>query len=197
MMEPARLEASAMDRLTAVAVCACLLAASSPLVAQARLTKYGRATLQSSGPQGKAVALYDYSQQHHDGPWILVGLAVQARKRIAIEREQIALVTPDGRRIPLASHEEYLDGRNEVNRLRQNAVVWKRPVEPYFNTDPRHTIQFFPESGIVTNSFITNLDEVAAGDLFFKAPDGTWPAGTYRLAVTHPDAQFEFPIELQ
>lgn len=188
-----------MNRLSALALCAGLLVASGDLAAQGRVTKHGRATLEFSSRQVKAVALFDYSMRNHDGPWLLVGLAVQARERIAIERDQIALVTPDGRRIPLASHQEYLDHQPEVTQLRQNAVVWQRPVDAYFTTDPQRTIRFFPDTGghLISNSFTTNLDDVAAGDLFFRAPDGKWPAGTYRLSVTHPDAPFEIPIELQ
>jgi len=48
----------------------------------------------------------------------------------------------------------------------------------------------------VHDSFVTNLDETAAGDLFFKSTGGGWPSGTYRLVVSHPDARAELPIEL-
>jgi len=43
---------------------------------------------------------------------------------------------------------------------------------------------------------VTNLDETAAGDLFFKSTGGGWPSGAYRLVVSHPDASAELPIEL-
>jgi hypothetical protein len=44
---------------------------------------------------------------------------------------------------------------------------------------------------------VTNEDLVAMGDIFFKSPDGRWPAGEYRLRISHERARAELPIELQ
>jgi hypothetical protein len=48
----------------------------------------------------------------------------------------------------------------------------------------------------VHDSFVTNPDEVASGDLFFKSAGGGWASGGYRLVMSHPDAKAELPIEL-
>jgi hypothetical protein len=60
-----------------------------------------------------------------------------------------------------------------------------------------HAIVEFTSPGKgVQDSFVTNQDDVASGDLFFKSAGGGWASGTYRLVMSHPDAKAELPIEL-
>jgi hypothetical protein len=185
-----------MSRLTFVALCIGLLSAPEFLSAQ-RVRQLGRSIVEFSSPEVKAVAAYEYSRRNHGGEWLLVEMAVQARKRIAIERMQITLLTSDEQTIPLASQQEFLDGHTMINGLLQNAKVWRRSLDSYFAVRPQPTIRFFTYPGRnVFDSFVTNPDETAAGDLFFRAAAGSWPSGNYRLVMSHPDAKAELPIEL-
>ena len=185
-----------MNRLTIVALCV-VLAGASEFVSAQRVRQLGRSIVEFSSPEVKAVAAYEYSRRNHGGEWLLVEMAVQARKRIAIERMQIALRTSDERTIPLASQQEFLDGHTMINGLLQNAKVWRRSLDSYFTVRPQPTIRFFTYPGRnVFDSFVTNPDETAAGDLFFRASAGSWPSGNYRLVMNHPDAKAELPIEL-
>ena len=184
-----------MSRMVVVTLCASLL--GTTVFAQARITQQGRATVQYSSPAVKAVAAYEYSRRNLSGPWLLIELAVQAKERIAIERNQISLLTPDEKKIPLATQEQFLDDQDQLRQLLQNATVTRQPLDVYFTSDLQPTIQFFSFPGrIVHDSFATNLDEVAAGDLLFKSPGRGWAPGTYRLIISHPDARVELPIEL-
>ena len=65
--------------------------------------------------------------------------------------------------------------------------------------DTREPIRFFTlPGGTVQDSFVTNQDLVAMGDIFFRSPDGRpWPAGEYLLRISHPKASAGLPIELQ
>jgi hypothetical protein len=68
----------------------------------------------------------------------------------------------------------------------------------YFTSPITHEIEFFASPGrIVSDSFVTNRDNVAAGDLLFKSPSGRWPAGTYQLRIEHEQAMASLPIVLQ
>ena len=185
-----------MSRLTIVALGMCLLFASDVVSAQ-RVKQLGRSIVEFRSPDVKTVAAYEYSRRNHSGEWLLIEFAAQATKRIAIERAQINLLTANERRIPLASQEEFLDGHQMLNGLLQNAAIWRRPLTSYFNVRLQPTIRFFSYPGKnVHDSFVTNPDEVAAGDLFFKSAGGGWSSGTYRLVVSHPDAKAELPIVL-
>ena len=185
-----------MSRLTIVTLSIGLLLAAEVLSAQ-RVKQLGHAIVEFKSPDVKAVAAYEYSRRNHSGEWLLVEFAVQAQKRIAVERIQIHLLTSDERVIPLASQQEFLDGHDMLSGLLQNATVWRRSMTSYFTVRPQQTIRFFSYPGRnVHDSFVTNLEETAAGDLFFKSTGGSWPSGAYRLVVSHPDARAEVPIEL-
>ena len=187
-----------MSRLMVLTLSAGLLYASAHVAGQARVRQQGRAIVEFSSPEVKAVAAYEYSRNNHRGPWLLIEFAVMAKDRIAIHRDQISLLTPNERRIPLASQQEFLDAQGELNQLLQNATVSRRPLGLYFVIRLQPTIQFFSFPGrIVHDDFITNQDEAAGGDLFFKSPDGRWASGEYRLRLNHEKAKADLPITLE
>jgi hypothetical protein len=171
--------------------------ATIPVDGQVR--QLGRAIVQFRSNEVSAVANYEYSQRNHDEPWLLIEFAVQARNRIAIHRDQLSLLGPDERVYPIATQPQFIEDHETLTRLLQNAEVWRRQLSSYFTTRPSmQTIRFFAQpGGIVHDSAATNLDEVAAGDLLFKSPDGRWNAGTYRLVLNHDKAKAALPITLQ
>jgi hypothetical protein len=186
-----------MRRLTALALGAVVLSASGYLSAQGRVKQQGRAIVEYHSPEVRAVAAYEYSQRNHSGAWVLIEFGVQAHKRIAIHRDEISLMTPDERKLPVATQAQFLEDHEELNRLLQNARIWRRPLDSYFVPKPLQTIRFFAAPGqIVHDSAVSNQDEVAAGDLFFKSPNGRWEAGMYRLVLNHEHAKAELPIKL-
>ena len=175
------------------------LVASGYVAAQGQVKQHGRAIDEYRSPEMVAVAAYEYSQREHAGAWILIQFAVLTRERIAFHRDQITLLRPDEQRIRLATQQMFIDDQPELTRLLQNALIWRRPLEAYFRTRPQPTIRFFavPGRSIVHDSAVSNQDEVASGDLFFKSPDGKWDAGTYRLMFEHDKARAALPIRLQ
>lgn len=188
-----------MSRLVITLALAAALSAVTILAAAGQVKQHGRAIVEYRSADVLAVASYEYAQRNHDGAWLLIEFAVQATRRIAIERDQLTLIGPGERRFPLATQPQYLEDQPALKRLLQNAAVWRRSFESYFTTRPTmRTIQFFSApGGLVIDSAVTNLDEVATGDLFFKSPDGKWSAGTYQLVLNHKDAKAELPILLQ
>jgi hypothetical protein len=184
---------------TAIALVTCI-AGSAALLAQGSVKQYGKAIVHYRSSEVSAVASYEYSQKNHAGPWLLIEFAVQAKKdRIAIERDQLSLRTPGEDVVRLAAHMEYLDDQSTLTRLYQNASIFRRPLDGYFPSRPlMRTIKFFTGAGrTISDSAVTNVDEVATGDLLFLAPKGSWPAGEYVLVLNHPKVQAELPITLQ
>jgi hypothetical protein len=187
-----------MRHAAALAIAAGLAAVTVRLDAQAQLLQHGRATFEYRSREVNAVVSYDYSQRNHAGAWLLLHFAVQARERIAVERSEIDLLTGSEDVIALATQQQFLEDHQELSRLLQNAQIWRRPLGMYFVSPVTDAIQFFsPPGRIVHDSFVTNRDNVAEGDLFFKSPTGTWPAGTYQLRLEHDQARAVLPIELQ
>ena len=191
-----------MRRFTVLALLGVLWASGSALGQQQQpppqLRQLGRAMIEYRSRTINAVAAYEYSRVNHKGAWLLVELAVLARERIAIDRDQISLLTPKEEVIPVATQREFLADHQAINQLLQNATVSRRPLGLYFTARLYPTIQFFALPGrVVHDSFITNRDEVATGDVFFKSPTGTWEAGTYILRINHPEAQAQLPLTLE
>jgi hypothetical protein len=172
--------------------------ASVAWAATGRVTPRGRAIVEYNSDDVLAVASYGYSQRHHAEPWLLIEFAIQAKHRIAIHRNELSLIGPTEQRYPAATQAEFLDDQPAVQRLLQNAAVLRQPLSSFFNTRPVNTIRFFSKpGGIVQESAVTNLDEVAMGDVLFKSPAGSWPAGDYRLVLAHERVQAELPITLE
>jgi hypothetical protein len=187
-----------MRRFTPLALTVGLLCTAGSLSAQGRITQQGRAIVEYRSPEVTAVAAYEYSQHNHGGAWLLIEFAVQSSKRIAIHRDGISLLGADERRVPVATQQRFLDDQTDLTLLLQNARIWRRQLHSYFRTPPQQTIRFFSAAGrVVHDSAVSNLDEVAAGDLLFESPDGRWEAGTYRLVLNHEQAKAELPITLE
>jgi len=183
-------------RLLSLVVCvACVSAA---VLAQGRIKHHGRSTVEFKSDDALAIVSYDFAQQHHDGPWLLLDFAIQAKPRIAIHRDQISLRGPVERIYRLASQKDFLDDQATLNKMKQHAAVLRRPVSGYFTAPVEDAIHFFawPRT-IVQDTFATNLDVVPAGELLFKNPDGKWAAGEYHLIVNHEKVKVDIPIELK
>jgi len=176
-----------------------VIAGTMVLAAQGRVKQYGRATVEYRSDDVSVVANYDYAQKNHAGPWLLIDVAVQGRRPIVIQRTELKLRTTDERIIPLATQQLFLEDAAKLTPLFQNATIFRRSLDDYFPSRPsQRTVNFFaPPGGLVMDSVMTHVDEVAAGSLLFKAADGKWPEGTYRLVLDHEKAKADLPITLQ
>jgi len=159
----------------------------------------GRATVEYNDGF-HAVANYDYSQRAHNTPWLLIDLAAASTRRFVLHRDHIRLLTPDGRELKMATHKAILDDRPGINLVLQNAQIWRRGLESYFNQrGVNEWIRFHnrPEQGVVSDEAIVDNDRVTIGELFFKSPEGRWQTGTYRLTIENDVAKAALPIVLQ
>lgn len=167
--------------------------------AQGKVKQYGRATVEYRSNDVSMVANYDYSQKNHSGPWLLIGFAVQGRSPIVIQRTDLSLRAPDERTISLATQQQFLEDQELLRPLFQNATIWFRSLGDYFpSRPPQQTVNFFSfPGGLVHDSVMTHNDEVATGQLLFKAAEGKWQEGTYTLVLNHAKAKADVPITLQ
>ena len=161
----------------------------------------GRATVEYKDNKVQAVVIYDYSQRNHDRPWLPVQVGVALRERGEIKRESFSLVMPDGRPVPLATQEQFLEDADEIRKLRQNARIFQRPVLSYFpESADAEELRWFvlPGEGTVrTLAVVPSEHGVVLGDLYFKSPTRLWPDGTYRLVFDNGTAHAELPIRLE
>lgn len=189
--------------LAASAFCAAL-AVATPVAAQKEFSsanrKIGNAAVEYRDKTIHIVAAYYHSQRNHDSRWLLIESALSTTDNSIIKREDIALRTPQGREIPLATQTRIGEDVKRVEQLLQNAKVQTHPVASYFNERDRiEDMKMFrlPFGPVVHNEFVSDRNHVAVGPLFFESPTGAWEKGTYALIVRHPKGVAELPINLE
>lgn len=159
----------------------------------------GRAAVEYDDDEIHIVAAYYYSQRQHDSPWLLIEAAVSAERVMEIHRDEIRLVLPDGRELPLATQRRFARDIRLTRLLVQNASVTRHGIGAYFKRDQGSTMRFFalPFQGIVHDFFVVDKWRMAWGDLFFVSPTGVWDPGAYSLVIQHDDVRAELPIRLE
>jgi len=167
----------------------------------AHTRSWGRALSEFNDARIQVVAAYYYSQKNHDVPWLLIELGVLGRQAMEIDRDQIELVTPSGRVVPLATHARWSQDSTRNVRLLQQASSSRHPISSYFFKPNRQTgLGFFTDprrGGTVRNELLLAPDELALGDLLFESPTRLWDKGTYALIIRYDGAEAVTPIELR
>jgi hypothetical protein len=160
----------------------------------------GRAAVEYRDSDIHIVAAYYHSQRNHDSRWIMLETAVSSGDTITIERSDIALRTPQGREIPLATQRRVGEDVGRIRALLQNGSAVNHDVVGYFvqrqRVEPMNLFTL-PFGRVVHDSFVVDNHRVAAGRLFFESPTGAWEDGTYALIVRHEDGTAELPIVLE
>lgn len=185
--------------------CAALVLAGSHLAAQKKEfssanKRLGQAAVEFRDKSIHVVAAYYYSQRNHDSRWILIQSGLSTTQETIIHRHDIALRTPQGREIPLATQTRVGEDVKRIEQLLQNASVQSHNVAFYFRQQDRvDDMKMFrlPFGPVVHNEFIVDRDHVAVGPLFFESPTGAWEKGTYALLVKHKNGTAELPINLE
>ena len=160
----------------------------------------GRAAAEFRDDNLHVVAAYYYSQRNHDSRWLLIELAATATREMTIERDDITLLTPEGRTVPLASQRAFMQDHQRTRPLVQNAVTTRHGIGAYFPNREGEAFRFFTlklENGIVRDFFDINTQRTSWGDLFFASPTGSWDDGTYSLMVEGDNALAVLPIDLE
>jgi hypothetical protein len=190
--------------LLASVLCGAMMTVAISAAAQKEFSsanrKIGNAAVEYRDKAIHIVAAYYHSQRNHDSRWLLIESALSTTEDTVIKRESIALRTPQGREIPLATQRRVGEDVKRVEQLLQNAKVQTHNVASYFNQrDFAEDMKLFrlPFGGVVHDEFVTDRDHVAVGPLFFESPTGAWEKGTYTLIVRHSKGAAELPITLE
>ena len=177
----------------------------STLLAQSRefahVRELGGALVEYDDGFTQAVAAYYHSQRNHDSKWLLIEMGMMSRRALTLGRDQVELVTPDGREVPLASQRQWSQDSGRARTLLQQALPSRHQVKSYFReVNGREELRFFtgPEAGGTTiDSTQVMPEQVVLGDLYVESPSGLWNRGTYTLVIHRPDATVRLPIDLR
>ena len=185
--------------LIGVAVAGSLAVASVQKDALFPHTKQWRpATVEYSHEGLKVVVNYNYSQTNHDTPWLIIDLAASSRRPFVLRPEHVTLATPDGGIVALAKRGVVIaDFMNTRSHL---AVAVRDELRGYFTGETVEILPFFITRQLKVMPYdeaTVDNDHMTQGPLYFRSPEGRWPAGTYRLTIDHERAKAALPVTLK
>jgi hypothetical protein len=165
------------------------------------VTRLGKTVMRWRDDSVQVVVGYRHAQAHLDRKWILldVGLTVWSGKPVEIFREDVWLVMPDGRRLPMPSQRRMAEGIPDLRRMLNEAKVQRDPLNGYFPGAVREErLGFFavPGEDIVFDKVAVNSRTLASGDVYFESPNATWAPGIYTLVVENRDVHVRLPLTL-
>jgi len=184
--------------LIGVAVSGILAPASAQNALFPHTKQWRPATVEYSHEGLKVVINYNYSQTNHDTSWLIIDLAASSGRPFVLRPEHVTLVTPDGGIVALAKRGVVLaDWGNTRSHI---AVAMRDELRGYFTGETEEILPFFVirhlklmpyDEAIVDNNHMTQ------GPLYFRSPEGRWPAGTYRFTIDHEHAKAALPVTLK
>lgn len=163
--------------------------------------------------RGDAVSIvswHDMAGYYRKSRWIYLDTVVAPSKgQVSLRRGAIALVLPDGSRVPLATAERYHATAEERKRpplyRTRGGAEMRDPLEGLYRKEPESSSG--TATAWVSPSFWTKgLDgaipeEIAPdawkpfrGYLWFEPPGGSWPEGSYVLDLGVPGLELPFTL---
>lgn len=156
------------------------------------------ATVEYSHEGLKVVINYNYSQTNHDTPWLIIDLAASARRPFVLRPEHVTVVTPDGGIVALPKRGTVIaDWMNTQSHI---AVAMRDELRGYFTGESVEILPFFITRHLKLMPYdeaIVDNNHMTQGPLYFRSPEGRWPAGTYRLTIDHERAKAALPVTLK
>jgi hypothetical protein len=158
----------------------------------------GRTMLRYRGPELEVTLSYGFANANLGEEWLFVDTAITGnlRESVEVKREKIAVRTPSGDIVPLASQREFGEAYAKLGGALARADIASQPIGNY---PERHEVGLnflvVPGTGIALESAWVNDRNVAIGRLFFDLPMGV-QAGPYELRIDLKETQIRIPFRL-
>lgn len=154
--------------------------------------------------EGWLVLGYETANEAVGKEWILLDVGMTLQKGVqpqTITRDQIRLVTPDDKVLPLPSQEEFMKARGEVAAMTQRDSLIHESIN-YFppGTDQPCALKFFadssrPASGLAYDQVELNSQRACIGRLYFQVPGGL-QLGNYNFDVKFANSILKVPMQI-
>ena len=160
--------------------------------------RLGATVLRYAGPEVEAAVSYRVANMRLGEEWLFIDVAVTGAGRTSVElkREKIAVRTPKGEIVPLATQVEFGEAYPQLAAALARADVASEPLDYFISRKPKG-LNFLvaPGTGIVFDSVWVNDLEVATGRLCFLIPGGV-QAGGYELRIDLEESKVRIPFRL-
>lgn len=160
--------------------------------------RMGSTILHYRGPELDLVLSYRFANSNPGEDWLFldVGITAETRKSVEIKRDRIAIRTPSGETITLATQQEFGAAYPKLSAVLARADVASEPLDYYPSRRPKG-LDFLlpPGTGIAFESVWVNDQDVAIGRLYFDLPTGVQP-GPYELRIDLEETKVRIPFRL-
>ncbi len=175
----------------------CDAAVWATTAAAPELKQVGATAVVYNGPQVDVALSYRFAKLNPTGRWLLLDTAMTAAANtIEVPRTAIAVRTPDGTVVPLATQQEFGNDYPQLASMIARANTSREPLN-YLIPQRYRRIGYFAERGhgLAFPSVWLDQRHNAYGRLFFKLPDGI-QKGNYELLINLPQSQVAIPFAI-
>lgn len=160
-----------------------------------QLTQVGATAIVYKGPQINVVVSDRFARYNPEGKWLLLDTAMTATSDpVEIPRGAIAVRTPDGTVVPLATQAEFEMHYPQLASMLMRARVAGEPLGYLIPARYRSLRLFAPRGiGIVWDSAWLDQFHNSYGRLYFNLPNGV-QKGQYELLIHLPNDDVVIPF---
>jgi hypothetical protein len=170
-------------------------AAATAAAPTSQLTQVGATAIVYKGPQINVVVSDRFARYNPEGKWLLLDTAMTATSDpVEIPRSAIAVRTPDGTVVPLATQAEFELHYPQLASTLMRARVAAEPLAYLIPARFRPLRLFAPRGiGIVWDSAWLDQFHNSYGPLYFDLPNGV-QKGRYELLIHLPKDEVVIPF---
>ena len=157
----------------------------------------GATTVVYRGPQIQVAISFRYARYHPEGKWLLLDTEMAAAGGpITIPRSAIAVRTPSGEVVPLATQREFVEGYQQLVSPMKQARFQREPLA-YFLREPLRPLHLFRVNGVgwVWPSVVLDPFHNCYGRLYFQLPNEVHK-GSYELLIHLPNNEVVIPFAI-
>jgi hypothetical protein len=161
------------------------------------VTQVGATALVYKGPQVNVALSYRFAKLNPEGQWLLLDAVMTSSSGpTEVERASIAVRTPDGEVVPLATQVEFARAYPGLAATIARADVNREPMG-YLLPRRYQPMRLFAERGVglVFPSVWLDQWHDTFGRLFFRLPNGVHK-GQYELLIILPKSEVVIPFTI-
>jgi hypothetical protein len=143
---------------------------------------------------------YKYAANSLGEPWLILNVAATGTqsKNVEIRADKVSVTTPDGRRVPLPSYDDFIKAYPELQSASRRAALASDPVDFAYAGRRNCDLGFQPLPGTQaarTAQFV-NMRTVCQSLLFFQIQGGVQP-GNWELNIELTETSVEVPFTIE
>ena len=184
--------------LASISACA---TSSRPDTTEPGTREVSRYAVIHEGPE-LAVALgFHRATRSFGDEWLIVAVELTASAgggRTIVNRSDISVFTPDGRRLALVSQEQFRENYGAV-RVAVERALRSLPILGRYDRSQMPCDRWFlvdPFGGFAYDEVHVNTFQLCSGPLVFKVVGGIQP-GRWRLIIELEESRVDIPFELE